>query len=136
MPDSSVITQVLLAIVGAGTIGSIIAAISNRKKLGGEATQLITAAATGVVGDFEKLIDRKDAEIQALYERVEAGERRTTAAEQKAEKASRDMDALRETLQVHAAWDWRAIRLIQACQPGLSETLPPPPPLIPDFMAG
>lgn len=130
MPDSSLLVQILLAIVGAGTIGSIITAIMSRKKLGADATQAITAAASGVVGDFEKLLDRKDAEIKTLYERVEAMEARTTAAELVASHAADDMRRIRETLQIHAAWDWRVIRLLEECET-VTERIPEAPPLIP-----
>ena len=100
--DNSLLIQVFLSTTVAAVVGAIINGIINRKKLGAEATNIITSAATGVVERLEIEIGRKDNRIADL-------ERRVGDCEVAARQHDRDMFAIRATLQIHAAWDFRAI---------------------------
>lgn len=139
--DSQILLQILLSATGAGVIGAIINGIINRKKLGAEATNIITQAATGVVARLEAEIARKGDDLQAaqrriaeLEDRVRVVETREATHALECEKNERlradEMLRIRETLQVHAAWDFRAIQRLEDF--GMRKTdLRPPPPLLP-----
>lgn len=102
---------VILAVIGSGGVGAIIVSVVNavqsKKKLGAEATEIITRAAAGVVENLRD--DNKD--LRETVVRLEAW-----------------IDALRDTLQMHAFWDALATKALEDA--GITN-LPPPPPLYP-----
>lgn len=117
-------TDVVVAVLGTLGIGSvagaIVAGLFSRKKLGADATKVITEAAAGVVADLRAELGRADDKV--------------TRAEAKVAKLVLAFEAERETwrrvLQLHVAWDAIAIAKVNAmCKPG--DELPPAPPLLP-----
>lgn len=119
--------QVLISGALASVVGTVISVMANRKKLGAEATEVITKAASGVVSDMRednarlRASDRdKTAQIANLEERVDDLEN-----EQRAWEYERE-DWLR-VLQLHAAWDTLAIAKLRSASPPID--LPDPPPL-------
>lgn len=107
----------ILAASGFGAIAAaFIAGVFSKKKLGAEATEIITKAAAGVVTNLEREItrqresfDREIAEIRADH--------------------AKEMDDVRRVLQLHVAWD--AIAIAKLAE--LEVHLPPAPPLLPPF---
>lgn len=119
--------QVLISGALASVVGTVISVMANRKKLGAEATEVITKAASGVVANFEKDNERlrtsdrdKTAQISNLEDRVDDLENEQRAWEHERE------DWLR-VLQLHAAWDALAIAKLREAMPPID--LPDPPPL-------
>lgn len=98
----------LIIVAGIDAIRSRRKFKAETKKLGAEATELITQAASDVVAN----IRHDNAELRQRLSRVE-----------------RHSDALRDALQVHAAWDYNAARKLE--EHGIA--MPPPPPLYPKF---
>lgn len=131
-------TDLILTIVGTGGFFTVITAIVGgyfqRKKLGSEATEIITRAATGVVGQLQ-------AEIERLNNAVASARTEAHGARQEAVACRAEISALRseadmreqahlayrrahdEKIQEHVTWDY----LAQQQHPDL----PQPPPLYP-----
>lgn len=105
--DSAV--QFLIAIATSGVFGAIINGIINRRKLGAEATKIITDAAASVVTTTEKTL----IEYRAREEEWEAKERKWY-----------------RILRVHEHWDQRMYYLVKHNNPEL--IIEEPTPLYPD----
>jgi len=114
--QSDVLVQLLGSVVLAAVLGAIINGFLNRRKLGAEATEIITKAASGVVERLEAELLRVTNDNTRLRERVN-----TLEIKEEADRA---------VLQLHAAWDHLAVeRLTEA---GIDMPMPPPlspPPL-------
>lgn len=118
-------TQILIAALASAGLGAVIAAVVtglfSKKKLGAEATEIITKAASGVVERIEAELARER-------------ERRTTERTEHREQIERmerdhcsERDEWRRVLQLHVAWD--AIAIARMAEVGIE--LPPAPPLTP-----
>lgn len=94
--DGSAIVTILVSLFGAGTIGVIINALISRRKIGADATQVITQAAASLVS--------------STTGRLEAVERELTA--------------IRSSARKHEAWDRQVVRQLRAA--GLEVADPPP----------
>lgn len=116
---------ILAALLGAGGLGAIVAAIVtglfSKRKLGAEATEIITKAAAGVVTNMQAEIDRQVARNEALI----ADHRR--AMDHVVAEHAKEMGNVRRVLQLHVAWDAIAIAKLN----DLGVDLPPAPPLLP-----
>jgi hypothetical protein len=112
--EPDVIVQLLGSVVLAAVAGAIINGIINRRKLGAEATEIITKAASGVVERLESEIARVTRDRDNLQERVRSLEIRE--------------ETDRAVLQLHAAWDHMAVQRL--AEFGITD-LPQPPPLSP-----
>lgn len=105
----------VLGTLGVGSVlGAVVAAIASRKKLGADATKIITEAAAGVVTDLRAELGRSEAKMERM---------RLAFVEER--------EAWRRVLQLHVAWDSIAIAKVNALLPVGSEPLPPAPPLLP-----
>jgi uncharacterized membrane protein YebE (DUF533 family) len=140
MADSSVTTQVVIAALGAGGAGAIIAAIVtglfSKRKLGAEAAQIITNAAAGVVTQLNDELRRS----QDTNERQRTDHERQVMAiradherqvEQIETRHSTEMRDIRATLQLHVAWDTLALSKLHE----IGIDLPPVPPLLPPTLS-
>ncbi len=112
--EPDIVIQLLGSAVLAAIAGAIINGIINRRKLGAEATEIITKAASGVVERLEAELTRVSADRERLIERVHTLEIRE--------------EADRAVLQLHAAWDHMAVQRL--AEFGITD-LPQPPPLSP-----
>lgn len=108
MADISTVATLLGAVGSSATIAAAINFYANRKKVGADATKIITDAATAVVS--------------SLRERIEELERR----EDEREAREREWKRL---LEEHHDWDVMAARAIDEVMPPID--LPDPPPLYP-----
>lgn len=124
--------QVIVAALGAGSVGAVIAALITglftKRKLGAEATEIITKAASGVVESLNGEIVRVNSALAAV--RAEQSRERISHARELRERDARhaaQMSAVRRTLQLHVAWDVMAIARLG--EHGID--LPEPPPLLP-----
>lgn len=86
---------VLAAVLGSGIFATVINAVAGRRKLGADATKVITEAAGGVV-------ERLEAENERLSVRVSILEQQVGDLKER-ERVQRDL------LLVHAGWDHLAI---------------------------
>jgi len=125
-------SQIVVAALGAGSIGAVIAALVTglftKRKLGAEATEIITKAASGVVESLNGEIVRVNAAMVAV--RAEQAEERTRHAEEMSAasaKFQREITARDRVLQLHVAWDM----LVRAKLAEHGIELPEPPPLRP-----
>ena len=123
------VLQLLGSAAFAAVIVAVINAVVTRRKLGAEATKIITDAASGVVerveADNKRLREsdvRKTQRIADLEERVDHLEDQERAWERERE------DWLR-VLELHSAWDLLAIAKLRGVTPPID--LPDPPPLTP-----
>jgi len=150
-----VTTDTILAVLGVGGLSTIAAAIisalMSKRKLGAEATNLITQAASGVVDRIEKELERSikqregiEKELKRSIEQREALQAQVidleTTIERKAEEWDAELRAKeivwqrveadwREVLQVHAAWDYAALVALE--RHDIDHGLETPPPLYP-----
>lgn len=117
--------ELIVAILGAGGMGAIIAAIVtglfSKRKLGAEATDIITKAAAGVVTNLQSEIDRQ------VHARQEDAASHAALVERLIASHNREMSEVRRVLQLHVAWDALAIARLA----DLGVNLPPAPPLLP-----
>jgi len=115
----------IVAILGAGGLGAIFAAIItgmfSKRKLGAEATDIITRAAAGVVTNMQAEIDRQ---VRRNNEMV--AEHRDFVSRLMASHAE-EVEEFRRVLQLHVAWD--SIAISEMSKLGIN--LPPAPPLLP-----
>lgn len=129
-------TQLVIGLLGGGGLGAIFAAIIaglfSKRKLGAEATEIITKAAAGVVTNLEAELHRqiKAREDAALQHRLDMA----------AVMESHDSEMLevRRVLQLHVSWDAIAIARVNELAKALDSdiTLPPAPPLLPPARPG
>jgi len=118
-------SELIVAILGAGGIGAVLAAIVtglfSKRKLGAEATEIITKAAAGVVTNLQAEIDRQ------VELRLEQAAANTATIETLLKDHANEMDEVRRVLQLHVAWD--SIAIARMAEVGIE--LPPAPPLLP-----
>lgn len=117
--------ELVIGLLGGGGLGAIAAAVIaglfSKRKLGAEATEIITKAAAGVVTNLEtelrrQVVAREDA---ALQHRLDVSAIM--------EAHDNEMSEVRRVLQLHVAWD--AIAIAKMAEVGIH--LPPAPPLLP-----
>ena len=115
----------LAAVLGAGGLGAILAAIItglfSKRKLGAEATEIITKAAAGVVVNMQAEIDRQVSRNSDII-----SEHRSVMS-RLVQDHTKEMEDVRRVLQLHVAWD--AIAIAKMAELGVD--LPPAPPLLP-----
>lgn len=108
--------EVIIALLGGGSIAGILGAVINgifsRRKLGADATEVITKAASGVVERIEQDNERLRKEVETHEER-DAYWRGLIAEHTR-------------VLQLHAAWDHMAVQKLR--EAGITD-LPDPPPV-------
>lgn len=138
-PATTTTTQIVIATLSAGGLGAILAAIVtglfSKKKLGAEATEIITKAAAGVVASLNSEIDRltrmiarQDEEHRLALERMKDESRRELSRIKSDHLIQ--MGEVKRVLELHTAWDQVAIsRLME-----IGIELPPAPDLMPRFM--
>lgn len=117
--------SILAAVLGAGGFGAIVVAfitgLFSKRKLGAEATEIITKAAAGVVTNLHAEIERQSRVNAQL---VADHERRVTDLIKSHED---EIEDVRRVLQLHVAWD--AIAIAKMAEFNIE--LPPAPPLLP-----
>jgi uncharacterized metal-binding protein len=118
-------TQIIIAALGAGGLGAIAAALItglfSKRKLGSEATEIITRAASGVVTSIEAELERQ---IEA---RKTAEKNCMETINKMAEAHVKEREEWRRVLQLHVAWDQIALAKLT----DHDVELPPVPPLLP-----
>lgn len=125
-------TSIVVAALGGAGLSAIVAAVVSglfsKRKLGAEATEIITKAAAGVVTNIQSELDRQVAKNQRV---VESHAQEMSSASTKMQGMERDhareMEEVRRVLQLHVAWD--AIAIAKMSELGVQ--LPPAPPLLP-----
>ena len=126
------ITQVLILALSAGGFGAILSAVIaglfSKRKIGAEATDIITKAASGVVTNMQIEIDRLVARNKRLEEDHAMDMRTAQESMQSLVRGHElEMQEVRRVLQLHVAWDAIAIAKMNE----LGVNLPPAPPLLP-----
>lgn len=115
----------LVAILGVGGLSAVIAAIVtgifSKRKLGAEATEIITKAAAGVVTSLQSELDRARTSRETQQAEHADAIAKLTASH------ARELEEVRRVLQLHVAWD--AIAIAKLGELGVQ--LPPAPPLLP-----
>lgn len=124
--NSAALVQLVVALVGGGTIAAVINAVMARKKLGADATKVITEAAAGVATDLRK--DNAD-----LRTEVATLRRQVTECEAREDRWELERREWRDILQVHAAWDHMAVTALRRA--GVSD-IALPPALYPPYRVG
>lgn len=118
-------TDTIVALLGGGGIAAIISAVVaglfSKRKLGAEATEIITKAAAGVVTNMQAEIDRL---IAAAAQRAIDHHQQMTDLMRLHED---EIEEIRKVLQLHVAWD----TVVKAECERHGITLPPVPPLLP-----
>lgn len=114
---------VLAALLGAGGLGAIFAAIVtglfSKRKLGAEATEIITKAAAGVVTNLQAEVDRQVQRTERMMAHHSAEIRSLVLG------VRREREESRRVAQLHAAWD--AMARAKLIENGID--IPPVPPL-------
>lgn len=122
---------IIIAVLAGGGVSAVVAAMVtgffSKKKLGAEATEIITNAAAGVVTSMQGQLSRSD---QARHDDQLRHER---AMASMAEAHVKERREWQKVLQLHVAWDVMAIaRMAEAAQSDSQILpLPPPPPVTP-----
>lgn len=111
MEDVSGLVQILVAVGASGVIGAIVNGFLNRKKLGADATKIITDAAASVTDTMQKRLN--NLEIREDQRDAEEINWRLTLAE-------------------HAAWDRRIVAQIRLLHPEIQ--VEDPPSLFPPYL--
>lgn len=118
-------SEVLVAILGTAgistIIGAVITGLFSKRKLGAEATEIITQAATSVVTSLQAELARQQAVNTELVREHK------THMEALVSSHADEIEEVRRVLQLHVAWD--AIAIAKMSEVGID--LPPAPPLLP-----
>lgn len=100
-------TDVVVAFLGAGGLGAIIASIVaglfSKRKLGAEATEIITKAAAGVVENLNEELARTREQMR------QQAEKHDKELHTMARAMVREREEWHRVLQLHVAWDAIAI---------------------------
>lgn len=131
---SAVLLQVLGSVLGSTVLVSLLTAYISRRKLGAEATEIITQAATGVLEQFKADNVRLREENRTLDAKIDTIEDRVYELERMERSYRQDMVAVRETAQHHAAWDFAMITRLEELGVPREEVRPPPPLLPPHLL--
>ena len=129
-------TTIIVSVLSSGGLFAIVGAIINgaftKRKLGAEATQIITQAASGVVADLRQSLadasverERVKTETAGILATMRADHQ--AALEKQAAEFAEEREDWRRVLQLHVAWDYIAIERLSH----LGIELPPPPPIMP-----
>lgn len=117
--------DVVVAILGTGgfsaIVGAVVTGLFSKRKIGAEATDIITKAAAGVVTNMQSEIDRQVKRNDELIQDHKEDMARLCAQHEA------EMNEVRRVLQLHVAWD--AIAIAKVSELGVD--LPPAPPLLP-----
>lgn len=139
MADQGAIVQLVVAVLGGGTLAAVLNAIMSRKKLGADATKIITEAAAGVASDLRtdnQALRTKQAELEARVDELEQREEAINLAHRReTAQWERERQDWRRVLQLHAAWDHMAVTKLRETM-AEDVTLPEPPPLYPPYRVG
>lgn len=117
-------------------LAAVVNGVMSRRKIGAEATEIITKAASGVVERLEDELERqvlalglKETNIEALKERVRFLE--THEAQHHLDRLNWDDERSewREYLQAHVSFDYMMIERLRVLDP--EGHIPQPPPLYP-----
>ena len=119
--NGGVLAVILGAVSSSAVIAAVVTGLFSKRKLGAEATEIITKAAAGVVTNMQAEINRQ---VKRNDELVAA--HKIEMADMVARHA-REMGEVRQVLQLHVAWDL----IVIAKMSDLGITLPPAPPLLP-----
>lgn len=119
-------TDLLLQVLGSVAFVTLVTSVTNnlmtRKRLGAEATKIITDAATGVVTDVRADNKRlRDSEVE-LRGRIDALEKAQDAWEDEKRR-------WKQILQDHEHWDTLVSQELRSVHP--ETNIPDPPPLTP-----
>lgn len=133
-------TQLIVAALGSSAIAAVLAALVTglftKRKLGAEATEIITKAASGVVESLNAEIVRVNSAM-ADVRTEQFAERERHAIERAAdrERFTRELEARDRVLQLHVAWDM--LVTAKLAEHGIDVPAPPAlkPPLRHSFAA-
>lgn len=109
---------------------AIINAVTQRRKLGADATKVITDAAANITANSRKDNDQLRIENQESRKRERELDRRVEELEDSERSWQRERREWRQILQVHAAWDFEAITALRGGTPPIEMRVAPP--LTPD----
>jgi len=129
-------TAIIVAALSGGGLFAVVGAIANgfftKRRLGAEATEIITRAASGVVTDLRQSLEEARSEMSSL--RVQHTATMTAMREEHAaaltalqRAQAEEREQWRRVLQLHVAWDYIAIEKMSH----FGVELPPPPPILP-----
>lgn len=121
--------QVLVSGALASVVGTVISVMANRRKLGAEATEVITKAASGVVSDMRHDNERLRTADREKTQRITELEHRVDFLEDDQRASDREREDWLRVLELHSAWDLLAIAKLRELDPSFD--LPNPPPLHP-----
>lgn len=130
-------TQLLVGVLASSGLGAIASAILvglfNKRKLGADATEVLTRAAAGIAERLEKELARKqeehNAEVSELRDEVRAGREELARVKREWRK---ERDDWRRVNQLHVAFDLLAISKLS--EAGIDLGMEPPP-LLPPIRA-
>ena len=127
--NGAALLQILVSAGFATVVVAVINAVITRRKLGAEATKIITDAASGVVANIEKDNERLRSNDLKKTKRIAALETRVDDLEDEQRGWEREREDWLRVLQMHVAWDTLAVAKLRELAPDFS--LPDPPPLTP-----
>jgi hypothetical protein len=124
---SPALIQILGSAATAAVLVAVINAVVTRRKLGAEATKIITDAASGMVADLRVENARLSTADHAKSARITGLEDRVDDLEDEQRGWEREREDWLRVLELHAAWDHLAIAKLREVSPAI--VLPDPPPL-------
>lgn len=121
--SGQLVLQLLGSVAFVTLITSVVNNLLSRKRLGAEATKIITDAASGVVSDIREDNSRLREREKDLNDRLDALEQAQDAWED-------ERRVWKQLLREHQSWDTLALSELRKLHPDTE--YPPPPPLVPN----
>ncbi len=113
--DTNTWVTIIAAVLGSTVMAAVVNALAGRRKLGADATKVITEAAGGVV----ERLEHENGRLQQRVQRLEL----------EVDDMKRQRHIWHELLLIHAGWDHLAIEKLRAAgdEVGDAPPLTPPP---------
>lgn len=120
------ISKLVLAVLSSGAIGAIIAGFFQHRKLGADATEVITKAAASMVDTMQGRMDQQAEEITELSKKVRAQDDEI----RKLRDRDREHQAFKRSSIIrgerHTRWDKDLVEVVRELDPTREIADPPP----------
>jgi anion-transporting ArsA/GET3 family ATPase len=119
------ISKLVLAILSSGAVGAIIAGLFQHRKLGADATEVITKAAASMVDTMQNRMDDQEGEITELKAKIKVQGNEIQDLREKAREYQAFRNSLTRRAARHDKWDQDLVEVVRNLDPTREIADPP-----------